>query len=395
METYHGHVRTPADAIVLFEACRLGLLPRVQRRLSEKERQNIKSGSVFRDGRQKGWVKCFRTAGYYDVCRSGGKSPNPDGSDSDGMDVEGPDGYRYKPDGLMKQSFSITTATHQKLHLISYYARSHPSSQNLIQPTHDQALKHIRPVKGMYPESTVHEQQNVPVVTRAPMISSMPQHSPIPAFARQGATHPASYQQVPSSYGWPPSPVATPPTGVQMPQYALHALPPPSTSTTGSPMSYNTPPFSSAPITQSNGGSPRMYDRPSLPQLEGLTSQPPSHRGSIGSPLMPLQHRSPRSSQAQVQRSTPPLALPTPNVQSNPSQQYDERYSSPANSTSSNTSPGNDATKWDINPLRSSPTGMDTDAARSGLDVQDIPSEKLGFGEDMRALRVLDRAFAA
>jgi len=26
---------------------------------------------------------------------------------------------------------------------------------------------------------------------------------------------------------------------------------------------------------------------------------------------------------------------------------------------------------------------------------QDIPSEKLGFGEDMRALRVLDRAFSA
>ena len=47
METYNGHVRTPADAILLFEACRLGLLPRVQRRLSEKERQSIKSGSVF------------------------------------------------------------------------------------------------------------------------------------------------------------------------------------------------------------------------------------------------------------------------------------------------------------------------------------------------------------
>lgn len=47
METYNGHVRTPADAIILFEACRLGLLPRVQRRLSEKERQSIKSGSVF------------------------------------------------------------------------------------------------------------------------------------------------------------------------------------------------------------------------------------------------------------------------------------------------------------------------------------------------------------
>jgi hypothetical protein len=32
---------------------------------------------------------------------------------------------------------------------------------------------------------------------------------------------------------------------------------------------------------------------------------------------------------------------------------------------------------------------------RSGLEVQDIPSEKLGFGEDARALRVLNRAFIA
>src|ERR1044071_5038394 len=47
METYYGCVRTPSDAIKLFEACRVGLLPRVQRRLSEKERQAIRSGSVF------------------------------------------------------------------------------------------------------------------------------------------------------------------------------------------------------------------------------------------------------------------------------------------------------------------------------------------------------------
>jgi hypothetical protein len=47
METYHGVVKSPADAIILFEACRLGQLPRVQRRLSEKERQSIKSGSIF------------------------------------------------------------------------------------------------------------------------------------------------------------------------------------------------------------------------------------------------------------------------------------------------------------------------------------------------------------
>jgi hypothetical protein len=330
----------------------------------------------------------------------GGKSPNPDGSDSDGMDIEGPDGYRYKPDGLMKQSFSITTATHQKLHLISYYARSHPSSQNLIQPSHDANLKHIRPVKGMYPESTVHEQQNVPVVTRAPMIASMPHPSPIPAYARQaGATHPASYGggQVPAAYGWPPSPVATPPTGAQIPQYSMHQLPAPNqNSASTSPMPYSAPQYTPAPLAQSNGGSPRMYDRPALPQLEGLTSQAPLNRGAVGSSLMSLQNRSPGSVPAQVHRITPPLALPPPNPAQNPSQQYssEERYASPANSVQSK-SPPRDGATWEVTPLRNSPSAMDLDVTRLGLDVQDIPSEKLEFGEDVRALRVLDRAFAA
>ena len=31
------------------------------------------------------------------------------------MGDDGPDGYRYKPDGLMKQSFSITTQSGQHL----------------------------------------------------------------------------------------------------------------------------------------------------------------------------------------------------------------------------------------------------------------------------------------
>jgi hypothetical protein len=39
-----------------------------------------------------------------------------------------------------------------------------------------------------------------------------------------------------------------------------------------------------------------------------------------------------------------------------------------------------------------SPGGTQLDGP---TDIQDIPSEKLGFGEDMRALRVLDRGFKA
>src|ERR1700731_3573777 len=132
METYCGHVRTPADAIKLFEACRLGLLPRVQRRLSEKERQSIKSGSVFvwdeREAGMRRWTdgkswSASRVSGSFLTYREmegkrGGfaqstskRAPGP-GTKSDGQKSgdsdqdldEGPDGYRYKPDGLLKQS---------------------------------------------------------------------------------------------------------------------------------------------------------------------------------------------------------------------------------------------------------------------------------------------------
>ena len=48
METFHGSVTSPADALILFEACRLNRLKRVQRRLAESERlAYVKSGAVF------------------------------------------------------------------------------------------------------------------------------------------------------------------------------------------------------------------------------------------------------------------------------------------------------------------------------------------------------------
>ncbi|KAH8888653.1 hypothetical protein GQ53DRAFT_584779, partial [Thozetella sp. PMI_491] len=153
METYHGYVRTPADAIKLFEACRLGLLPRVQRRLSEKERQSIRSGSVFvwdeREAGMRRWTdgkswSASRVSGSFLTYREmEGKRDRDDGE---------PDGYRYKIDGLMKQSFSITTSTGQHLHLISYYQRPMHGEPDLMQPTQDPSLRGVVPVKGMYPE---------------------------------------------------------------------------------------------------------------------------------------------------------------------------------------------------------------------------------------------------
>ncbi|KAL8669167.1 MAG: hypothetical protein Q9168_006229 [Polycauliona sp. 1 TL-2023] len=238
METYNGHVRTPADAIVLFEACRLGLLPRVQRRLSEKERQSIKSGSVFvwdeREAGMRRWTdgkswSASRVSGSFLTYREmegkrggtgfvsslavprAGKTPESTrGSDSDaeGPQEDGPDGYRYKPDGLMKQSFSITTSSGNHLHLISYYSRSSPNAQSLNNPTSDASLRSIRPAKGMYPESTVHEQQNIPAVTRTPMASAGFSQTPhMAGYARGPPPPPPSsapqHNYGPPGYGWP------------------------------------------------------------------------------------------------------------------------------------------------------------------------------------------------
>ncbi|KAK5630191.1 hypothetical protein RRF57_005906 [Xylaria bambusicola] len=157
METYKGVVRTPADAIKLFEACRLGLLPRVQRRLSEKERQSIKSGSVFvwdeREAGMRRWtdgkswsasrvsgsfltyreMEGKRGSGFGTTRRHPGRSPDSGRQSDDDQDGE-PEGYRYKTDGLMKQSFSITTSNGQHLHLISYYARPLPGTPSFFSP---------------------------------------------------------------------------------------------------------------------------------------------------------------------------------------------------------------------------------------------------------------------
>lgn len=247
METYHGLVRTPADAIKLFEACRIGLLPRVQRRLSEKERQSIRSGSVYvwdeREAGMRRWtdgkswsasrvsgsfltyreMEGKRVTGFGGARRGAGKTPDSGrGSDEDQDDGE-PDGYRYKADGLMKQSFSITTSTGQHLHLISYYSRPQVGQPDLMQPTNDPNLRHIVPLKGMYPESSLNE---APAMTRAPMQSAYApsQHQP----PHHG--YPPQHVQQPN-YSWPPSPVATPPYShgryTTHPPYGSAQLPPP------------------------------------------------------------------------------------------------------------------------------------------------------------------------
>lgn len=353
----------------------------------------------------------------------GGKTPESHGSDDDrgnGTD-EGPDGYRYKPDGLMKQSFSITTSNGQHLHLISYYSRSHPSAANLQQPTSDPALRHVRPQKGLYPESTVNDQQNLPVVTRGPMAGAAYPITPHPIGAYPRSTHAQPY---PAGYAWPPTPLATPPTAS---------------------MQYGPGPGSGyLPPVPANGHSHYGQPHPHQPHHQHPGGLPPPPH-SVLPPGGPPQHppsymnRSPRSlhDPTHEQRSPsiyghalvdPRTASPRVSVQSLAPNGHTHsprvgKQEHPAalhslNPIARSPKAGDPASTGHavpgisslvngaaLAPLSSStgttggpnasPNGAPAPAS-SAEGPRDIPNEKIGFGgEDVRALRQLDRAFIA
>lgn len=444
METYNGHVKTPTDAIILFEACRIGLLPRVQRRLSEKERQSIKSGSVFvwdeREAGMRRWTdgkswSASRVSGSFLTYREmegkrGGsnfeKSANRDGVQGEGDSDGGPDGYRYKPNGLIKQSFSITTNNGQHLHLISYYARVAPAMLNLMQPSNDPQLRHIRPEKGMYPESTVHEQSSIPAVTRGPMNSPGYTHSP---------NQPSPYVR-PSPYayahpGWaPPSPMHTPPPHPHYSPYYQHPhgpypgqsplqqmqYPPPSSAYGQPPMTA----FDRPPPPMSNTGlpppPPQSYPPPPQAGYPGNYHQypapyPPYHPPPLQAPGYPQPMQ-----QHYEQRHPADSAYPDPrsvikddrqdshqNLQGEQSQAYahppaeqQAQSGAAANGTSGQTIPsisamlnGGDNGQPPQRTSSKSPTN-----GSEPRPLQDIPSHKLGFeaNRDVHVLRNLDKS---
>ena len=472
METYNGHVRTPNDAIILFEACRLGLLPRVQRRLSEKERQSIRSGSVFvwdeREAGMRRWTdgkswSASRVSGSFLTYREmegkrggnnfvapvnnqqqnkGNQTPeSARNSMEDAMDAEeGPDGYRYKPDGLMKQSFSLTTSQGQHLHLISYFSRSTPTAMGLRQPSNDHNLQTIQIPKGMYPESTVADASNTPAVTRSPMPGapnyvmtaggSFPRGPPAPppGFMPSYMPHPG--------YMYPISPMHTPPGAFPYPYaHPMHYYhpaafgppppPPPHHLPVNSapPSSYDQRPLRgsmpapkspSRPTMQANNENmPYSQEKPQAPTTNGSTypitpgpERPPPIQidprltESVPQTAPPLTNGLSQSyAQSYAQPYSHPYSQPPPDMQRQDSQQY-QNTSSGANAPSI-TSLVNAAAQ--ASPLPSRRTteseaerqgSVSPGGTRYGAPPQDIPSEKLAFREDKMALSKLDRVFA-
>jgi hypothetical protein len=150
MESFIGYIKTPQDALVIFEACQKGILPKVKRRLTFKERSDIRSGCIFvwdeREADMQRWTdgrtwSPSRVLGSFLTYQELTTKRRPRKLT-----------HCYKINGLIKQSFSICTASNQKLHLISYYSKADVLSGKLKRPSDDLELNKIEIPKGHYPE---------------------------------------------------------------------------------------------------------------------------------------------------------------------------------------------------------------------------------------------------
>ncbi|KAJ2384209.1 Gluconate transport-inducing protein, partial [Coemansia sp. RSA 2603] len=182
-ETYHGFIDTAHDALLIFEACNSGFLPRVQRRFSDRERQTIRSGAVYvwdeeetgmrrwTDGRT--WSPsrvhgCFLI--YYELegrrhqfvnknnatsgrssrnsPRSGQIEPSPFHTTYDSS----PPNIMQKEQGLIKKALSLCTNDKRKLHLVCYYSREDVENGALMSPTNDSRFSGVQIFEDRYPE---------------------------------------------------------------------------------------------------------------------------------------------------------------------------------------------------------------------------------------------------
>ncbi|KAF9916681.1 hypothetical protein FBU30_001203 [Linnemannia zychae] len=167
VETFHGYIETTQDTLLIFEACRRGLLPRICRRLQEKERRIVQSGTVFvfdeRESGIKRWTDGLvwspsRILGNFLVYReldkrnaSGKKDTSPidrASRSSSGSDVESAleknkeralvgsltNSYRFKKNGLIKKTMSIVVNGVSQ-HLISYYSKEDVLAGRLRTPS--------------------------------------------------------------------------------------------------------------------------------------------------------------------------------------------------------------------------------------------------------------------
>ncbi|ORZ02361.1 Gti1/Pac2 family-domain-containing protein, partial [Syncephalastrum racemosum] len=179
-ETFHGFVETTTDTLLIFEACRRGMLPKINRRLQEQERGAVQSGTVFvfdeRESGIKRWTDGLvwspsrilgnfliyreldgrdmpsgdkrrvqrNTSGYnYQQVTPKALYPEEDDLTDDGLMDRNREralvgsltnSYNFKKGGLIKKTMSIIVNGSPQ-HLISYYTKDDVLSGRLATPS--------------------------------------------------------------------------------------------------------------------------------------------------------------------------------------------------------------------------------------------------------------------
>ncbi|ORX52774.1 hypothetical protein DM01DRAFT_1383936 [Hesseltinella vesiculosa] len=242
-ETFHGYIDTTQDVLLIFEGCRRGLLPKVNRRLHERERRMIQSGSVFvfdeQESGVKRWTDGFlwspsRILGNFLIYREldkkqGDKRQRCDMRPrSQSMDMQHrgvkekrlvgslSDVYNFRSDGLVKKTMSIVVNGSTQ-HLISYYHPQDVLDQKLPTPSSvpELACLEISPellIKQNFrippfvepshePASSIHLAYRDPVSYYPPIVDSPyePVHCYTPTPTHALPDHPPTVSPSPSS----------------------------------------------------------------------------------------------------------------------------------------------------------------------------------------------------
>ncbi|KAI9321421.1 Gti1/Pac2 family-domain-containing protein [Dichotomocladium elegans] len=178
--SFHGYIETTRDSLLIFEACRRGLIPRVNRRLQEKDRDLVQSGAVFCFDENESGIKRWtdglvwspsRILGNFLVYRELDKRSSQSDDEMSRKGTHNPsnrqqeralvgsltNSYRFRVDGLIKKSMSLTVNGVSQ-HLVSYYTKEDVLRRRLSTPSTIPGLRALE----ISPELLLHQNFRVP-----------------------------------------------------------------------------------------------------------------------------------------------------------------------------------------------------------------------------------------
>ncbi|KAI9142705.1 Gti1/Pac2 family-domain-containing protein [Paraphysoderma sedebokerense] len=191
-ETFYGSIETVNEALAIIEATRRGVLPRVLRRLNQRERLSIKSGSVFvweegetgilrwTDGRC--WSSSRVISGHFILY------------------CEQPKGHSKKrfvseelaKTRLHKKILSVATSDGKNFHLAAYYVPEQVERMLLPSASALPMINNMIVPAGFYtPRLNAHHFLIPPVTTRLPSskIHTTPPGNPVSSSTLKAQSH--------------------------------------------------------------------------------------------------------------------------------------------------------------------------------------------------------------